>query len=551
MDEPHSSPPSTQSSTLNFGSAISTLESELYYAGLPSFPCLVGRTSPPWEKPTGPEAYCRPKVLGTIGRHAIKAVWEDVLSHMIIEHLDLARVAWTSIDVVRIGYADDSIHPVILWIGVKPGSLSFKEGNRVAATCQNILVEFSITDVDVEIRESLVTPLVGPKLLKPTVSFDPVLDVRNSLTHTLGLPIASKPMPWVEGTASFFIAEGGESKRLFLVTARHVVIELSREENNTYEYKPTATFREVILFGDTAFRRFIKLMETGIERKTTFLIPHLEGRATYLERQIEKAEGADGSMFELDRKDNELKLTRTKKAVETLNHFYKDVMTQWASKDKRVLGHVLYSPPIKFSFGRNRDTQDLAIVDFDLSKIDVANFEGNFIDLGSEMNIGEFMLMICPNLQIAHKFMFPLNHLLRLRGTIPVEEMRDPPELDKNGDPCLMVVKNGNTTALTIGRANDVRSCVRNYFQDDITDYSMEWPILSFDIESGPFAAPGDSGAVVADYTGRLGGIITSGAGCPMTNDTGKDIIYVTSIDSIMTSIKVKFPKAHLNPVLE
>jgi len=65
------------------------------------------------------------------------------------------EVKWTSIDIVRIGNAGDS--SVILWIGVMPASLSHHGGFDVASKCRELLVKDNITDVDVEIRESVVT----------------------------------------------------------------------------------------------------------------------------------------------------------------------------------------------------------------------------------------------------------------------------------------------------------------------------------------------------------------------------------------------------------
>jgi hypothetical protein len=68
------------------------------------------------------------------------------------------EVKWTSVDVVRIGNAEEGMQfaPVILWIGVEPASLSGRDGVAVAFKCREILVEHDITDVDVEIRESVV-----------------------------------------------------------------------------------------------------------------------------------------------------------------------------------------------------------------------------------------------------------------------------------------------------------------------------------------------------------------------------------------------------------
>ena len=44
--------------------------------------------------------------------------------------------------------------------------------------------------------------------------------------------------------------------------------------------------------------------------------------------------------------------------------------------------------------------------------------------------------------------------------------MRSPDMWDVDGEPCLLVVKNGNASGTTIGRANGVFSVVRHYFMD-------------------------------------------------------------------------------------
>jgi hypothetical protein len=422
---------------------------------------------------------------------------------------------------------------------VQPDSLSVEDGTKVARSCQEILAQSGIINVDVEIRNSLVTPLDGPKLLVPTFSSDPTVDVRNPLTPTLGLPISGKLTPWAEGTGGFFIAEGGGSKRLFLVTARHVVFKPNRNDNKIFEHKsPSAPHREVILLGDAAFKKFLESIQVEIGGKA-LMIP-------YLEKRIAKVKDGAGDAVEKERKKAGDELAEVKEAMEALNTFYGDVSASWASLDKRVLGHVIYSPPIELGFGTRRCTQDFAVIEIDLSKIDIANFEGNIIDLGTKIQPDVFTRMMYTNLQNAHTFEYPEDRLLRLKGTIPDQDMCHPPALDSNGEPCLMVVKHGNTTGLTIGRANDIRSCVCNYYEDGTTDFSMEWAILPFDNKSGAFSAPGDSGAVVADGGGRIGGIITGGAGWT----SAKDITYVMSINSVMEGVRVKFPKAHLNPDL-
>jgi hypothetical protein len=66
----------------------------------------------------------------------------------------------TSIDVVRFGYAEEysfESSPIILWIGVLPASLSRSDGAVAASKCREVLVENDFADVEVEIRESVVS----------------------------------------------------------------------------------------------------------------------------------------------------------------------------------------------------------------------------------------------------------------------------------------------------------------------------------------------------------------------------------------------------------
>ena len=80
------------------------LEALTYYAGLPSRPVLVARSSKTlWKAPDGPEAYSVIRKLRPIGNHALKEVWEDNLALKIHALLDSMKVDWTSTDVVRIG----------------------------------------------------------------------------------------------------------------------------------------------------------------------------------------------------------------------------------------------------------------------------------------------------------------------------------------------------------------------------------------------------------------------------------------------------------------
>ena len=189
----------------------------------------------------------------------------------------------------------------------------------------------------------------------PTVSSDPTAEVRNPLTPTLGLPIAGNFTPWGEGT-------GGSSKRLFLVTARHVVFEPNGNDNKTFDHKSSSTpRREVILLGDAAFKQFLESILVEIEEKA-LMIP-------YLEERVADAKDMAGDVGDKERKKAGYELAEVKEVMEALNIFYEDVSTRWASPDTRVLGHVIYSPPIELGFGAEQYTQDFAVIEIDLSKI--------------------------------------------------------------------------------------------------------------------------------------------------------------------------------------
>jgi hypothetical protein len=68
---------------------------------------------------------------------------------------------WTSTDVARIGFVGESVAPILIWIGIKPGTLSGEDGLAVAKECKQLLVASEIYDVEVEICESVVTRYVG------------------------------------------------------------------------------------------------------------------------------------------------------------------------------------------------------------------------------------------------------------------------------------------------------------------------------------------------------------------------------------------------------
>lgn len=134
--------------------SVPKMEARFYYAGLPSCPVLVYRTSTtPWKQPTGPDEL---KELRPVYDHKIRDVWE-ALGPRVFECLDSKQVKWTSVDIVCFKFAKDGEPPgpVVIWIGVMPQSLSGEDAHTAAIGCLQLLKLFQLTDVEVEFRESI------------------------------------------------------------------------------------------------------------------------------------------------------------------------------------------------------------------------------------------------------------------------------------------------------------------------------------------------------------------------------------------------------------
>ena len=82
---------------------------------------------------------------------------------------------------------------------------------------------------------------------------------------------------------------------------------------------------------------------------------------------------------------------------------------------------------------------------------------------------------------------------------------------------------------MTCGVANEVESYVRTYFPENRSFESKEWAIIGYD-KTSPFSVEGDSGALVVDAEGRMGGMLTGGSGSLETTD----VTYATPIVALL-----------------
>jgi hypothetical protein len=111
--------------------------------------------------------------------------------------------------------------------------------------------------------------------------------------------------------------------------------------------------------------------------------------------------------------------------------------------------------------------------------------------------------------------------------------MSKPKTYDQNNDQCIIVLKRGKATGLTIGRANTIKSFSRNYF--GYGQVSKEWSILPFNHKSGAFSEQGDSGSIIVDGIGRIGGLLTGGS--KRQKKESADVTYATPIGTVLDAI--------------
>ena len=545
---PHSESPLLTSSNLP---PVSETEARGWYHGLPSHPKLIARTgSLPFELvpsfdagfPDHPET----KELRVVGEHKIRDVWEDDLALKIHALLDEKQVDWTSTDVVWIATIDEPKggNNVVLWIGVVPESLSYERGIDVALRCQRVLADdYGIEDVDVEIRTSRVVKAADarPRLCEPVSCCqdnEKRLGVMETLAYTLGIPICGRDTQGVEGTAGFFLDEKGEGdgERLLLVTARHVVLP-DLDDDEGFEHKEEGEerkLRDVLVLNDASFKKHVAAVEKAIWLGDTSI--------DYSKRCLASFLNETGEQAEKGRKAAQKEGEQAEKAAEVLTEYREELLKRWATEDSRVLGHVIYSPPMDVD-STSGYARDVAVIAVDPDKVDPASFPGNMIDLGGEYRRIDLMLMMPRNPKNAHPFSYtPFFRELGLRGMVSDEEMRKPVDYDEDGNPCIAVLMRGATSGLKIGHANSIFS----YTRDDKGRVSKQWPILpipkakvrSLHNKYGQrttFGKVGDSGAVVVDAVGRIGGIVVCGAG---DRKWEFDVTYVTPVGALLDFVK-------------
>ncbi|TFK81505.1 hypothetical protein K466DRAFT_502009 [Polyporus arcularius HHB13444] len=514
-----------------------------YFWGLPSSPRLVYRIGTPLTQPIDFDMFHQLKVLRPVFDRKLVEVWGE-MGPRVVAFLDSKNVKFTTIDWVRFSLDYGPAGPVTLWIGVLPESLAAEDAHIAACGCLALLQEFDITDVEVAFRTSIYTRSAGPKLLEPVDSRHPTADVRGPLTPTLGLRVAAKNTPYVEGTGGFYFAEGRDSDKIFFVTARHFLFPPNAGFNDRDDFNSSAPRHDVVLLGTKAFSDMIASIDYKIERHILY-VDRYRRELHALEKRVAKntKQTARKALKECKRIGGSVR--EESRASKALGKLHDEVINDWADDSRRVLGHVICSPPVTLGAGSEGYTEDYAVVELDSSKIDKHVFRGNAIEFGTTLSSPAQILTRLHADTRTVCSVSPCDRLYKLHGHLREEDMHRPNLFNGKGEECLMVVKSGSGSGVTVGSATGIFSYVREYFDDGTHRTSREWAILPYSQTSGVFSALGDSGSLIADGRGRFGGLLTGGAGADTRHF---DITYATPFFWLWPRIKANgFPDAHLD----
>lgn len=235
-----------------------------------------------------------------------------------------------------------------------------------------LLKQHKVDDLDVAYRESVVHPLAGSELFAPVDNDHHLKDVMDWVTTSLSLPIAGLKTLHMQGTLGFYFRVGSD---LYGVTARHVLFP-AEEGNNPYKHVAAAPKKKVVLMSTRAFEDFLASIKAKIGNLNN-TVTFLKKRAT---AQRKKAD-AGNEQAAIALAATEADIESTNEAIETLKAFFTTMKKdKWSDVNNRVIGHVVWAPPITGSNAPYGYTKDVCVIKLDNRKFAV-NFKGNVIDL--------------------------------------------------------------------------------------------------------------------------------------------------------------------------
>ncbi|PIL26642.1 hypothetical protein GSI_11267 [Ganoderma sinense ZZ0214-1] len=553
----------TASALLGIPSSVTTVseyspsewEKETYYHGV-SFdhPKLLYRSNylhTPF--PTGRFKRNSTKSVVGVYNTPLNPVWHTV-APKIREVLKAHKIRYAAIHAVRFvthgkeGEDEkDSLGPVVIWIATHPASRTHPTGttaddaHRASPDILALLEANGVHGAVVEWFEGALERLFGPPLLRVTPRANPTYHVRRFLTPALGMPIATaeRENEDVQGSVAFFFHEnkdkdGNDSTRVLAVSNCHV---LHKDPTVPYQFEPGRGARQrVRLAGFRRFQRGVDEIVTAIAHRgvtADLRAREIVGREPQLESEDAEQAGRAGRIVDSKRE----RLAEALNDIAALEAFHGQVCGQWCDINRRNIGHVDWAPEISTDVDGHGYTRDIGTFEVDAERFR-AEFEGNVVDLGKKYTPDKLIDKFYPDREgYTTAFEFPPFGQLRISGVLTREDLAAPDTCDSAGAPCIVVMKDGNASDLTVGRCAGLEA----YTCDASgTVEAVEIAIFNYGPLSGSFSERGDSGALVFDGRGRMVGIVHSGLASAGNNH----VTYATPAWWVVEQLKQEYPHA-------
>ncbi|KAF5257252.1 hypothetical protein FOXYS1_12230 [Fusarium oxysporum] len=513
-------------------------ERRMYYHGLPSRPRLVARSSTvPWSQP---REWPERKKLDVATGHKIQQLWNDPqgsLRQLMIG--TLSGVCWTAIDILRVGYESayentdrSSECPVTMLISVPQDSTSFRQAEAAIIACKDILIQFGLDDIQVEMKESIVTiAATSPVTSNPTaehvarrlrpgpftndfgdLKYKTIRDMSEYVGTSIG---ASQAPPGKEKDGTKCVYLHGNNGKTYALTCRHVLFLDDDCEEYRYPGRHNSVAKDVIQPGKNTRRR---VLDSFTSRKNGLdMSVDLTAKPSY-----------DNPAFKAARPSFLLKQTVMQSCEAPIGELKKEGSV--------VLGRVEFSPPMELC------SQGLKLRDWALVELSQDSFTTNLGQLRNKVPVTrklQDMLtdILGPMTKSGRSLDFDDSLEVAIGPhIIPESDVEDATPRNLRGDKGLVVMKHGLKTGFTIGLANGIHSVIRHASGVAGDVISSEWCIIGIDAKA--FSDTGDSGACVFDLEGRIGGMITAGLEASHSPLGEHDVTYATPMQWLLDDIK-------------
>jgi hypothetical protein len=171
-----------------------------------------------FAKPEGRHAHIPVKSLRGVFDTPLNKVW-DTVGPQIRDLVKARKINWSAVDPARFfthgpeGEEEKgSLGPVVIWVGVIPGSTSADTAHEVSQEILALLLENGVDGVVVEWREAVPAKLAGPPLMRHVGGNNPTHYVRRFLTALLGIPLATEDME-AEDSQGTLTREQGQGRQ--------------------------------------------------------------------------------------------------------------------------------------------------------------------------------------------------------------------------------------------------------------------------------------------------------------------------------------------------